>query len=165
MAVTTQKSTLITNLEADPVVYPDAIDLRGKLRVYRFDFTQSGAGDANSTVDLFYLPPGRSRIYMPLSEVHTSAWGTGTSMDIGWAAHTDIEGDAVAVDVDGLVNGADIAAAGLFSEAELRSGAGLDDLDTKLIETRERVLIQAIALGAGIPDAATMKGHFIVASE
>lgn len=165
MAVTTQKSTHLTNLDADPVVYDHAVNIRGKLRMVQWDFTQSGAGDANSTIDLIKLPPGRVRVFMDKSQLYNAALGTGRTLDVGWTAYEDIEGDTIAADADGLIDGADVAAAGLASDTELRTGNGLDELDSILFESKEGVTIQAIVLGGTIPDTTVLKGQFCIAQE
>lgn len=166
MAVTTEKSTQLTNLEADPVVYPHAADWRGKARQISFDFAQgAAAGDANSTVDLVKLPAGRVKVRMDLSQLYNSAFGASRTLDVGWLAYEDIEGDTIAADADGLIDGADVAAAGLATSAELASGNGLGNLVEKTFESKAGVTLQAIVLGGTIPAAAVLEGAFVIVQE
>ena len=61
MAVTTEKSTEYTNATATPVVNNNTTEQHGRVRIAFFTHTQSGAGDATSSVALCKLPPGRVR--------------------------------------------------------------------------------------------------------
>jgi hypothetical protein len=68
-------------------------------------------------------------------------------MDIGWEAYTDLDGDAVAADVDGMVDGLSVDTVGYF-DMEGNTAA------TKLLggnhtfESRDGVVINALAIGA-----------------
>ena len=115
MAVTTQLSTEYTNATATPIVKADTTGDKGKLRTLAFTHDQDGAGDANSTVTLGKLPAGKVKIIGGLSRFYCN-WVTGSqTMDIGWEAYTDLNGDAVAADVDGMVDGLDVDSVGYFS--------------------------------------------------
>ena len=69
MAVTNQNSTEYANLIAVPLVRNETTDWNGRLRFQRFTFTQSGAGDATSTVTLTKLPAGRVRVFNRLTSI------------------------------------------------------------------------------------------------
>lgn len=160
MAVTAQKSTQLTNAEAVPVVRTHGVDLSGKLRVAYFDFTQDGAGDATSTVDLVELPNGRVRVYPELSHIKFSAFGASRVLDIGYLAHTDQNGDAVSADTDYFATDVDVSSAGTAKLSE-----ALDAATTKLFQSRDGVVIQANVAGGTIPDAATLSGFVVYAMD
>lgn len=158
MAVTTQKSTQETNRTAVPQVQGTTQELHGRIRIAYFNFTQSGAGDANSLVNLVTLPPGKVRLLKPSSVFICSAFGAARTLDIGFLAHTKLDGTAVAASIDTILDGADVsAAAGVACGADT-NGLGTDP--TILFDSKEGVTIQAKVLGDTIPDAATLKGYF-----
>ena len=112
MAVTTQKSAEYTIETATPLVKSNTVDKHGKLRTLYFTHDQDGAGDANSTVTLGKLPAGKVKILGGLSRFYCNWVTSSQTMDIGWKAYTDLDGDAVALDVDGLVDGLDVDTVG-----------------------------------------------------
>ena len=147
MAVTTQKSTEYTNATATPIVKNSTTEEHGKLRTLFFSHDQDGVGDANSTVTLGKLPAGKVKIIGGLSRFYCN-WVTGSqTMDIGWAAYTDLDGDAVALDVDGMVDGLDVDAVGYFS-MESNTAAGKLKGGNYTFESRDGVIIQALAIAA-----------------
>lgn len=156
MAVTTQKSTQVTNMDATPPTIMDTTSLHGRMRVAYFLHTQDGAGDATSTVDLVKLPAGKGRILIRSSWLASSAFGSSRTLDIGYVAHTDNSGDAVAVDVDGLLDGLDNSSA---TAAML--GTGTNALDTYLYDSNAPLTIQAVVAGGTIPDTATLEGYIV----
>ena len=112
MAVTTQNSAEYTNRIATPLVTADAVNDKGKLRTLTFTHDQDGAGDAGSIVVLGKLPAGKVKIIGGLSRFYCN-WTTGSQfMDIGWQAYTSVDGAAVALDVDGMVDNLDVDAVG-----------------------------------------------------
>ena len=162
MAVTTEKSTQITNSEAKPRVPLAANDWSGKLRVARFDFTQgAAAGDANSTVDMVRLPAGSVRVYLAMSRITTSAFGSSRTLDIGHTAYTGFDGATVAADEDDLDAAQSISGAASYVPIGTVGGD-----ETKLFESHgDGVLIQAKCEGGTIPIAATINGYFVYAVE
>lgn len=120
----------------------------GKVHLAYFSFTQgAAAGDANSTADLRKLPPGRVRIVGSMSHIAFSAFGAARTLDIGYTAYVDEDGETVAAVVDALVDGADVSAAGSAN----MSG-------NPLLESRAGVTVQAKVLGGTIPAGATLEG-------
>ena len=112
---TTQKSTEYTNATADPVVNNESTEMQGRLRVMFFTHDQDGAGAAPSSVALGKLPAGRVRVLLGLSRMYVN-WTTGSAtIDLGWDAYTDGNGDAVAADSDGLIDGLSVDTAGYFN--------------------------------------------------
>lgn len=162
MAVTTQKSTQLTNAEAVPVVRTHSLDLAGKLRVAYFDFTQDGAGDVNSTIDLVKLPPGRVRVFPALSFVSVSALGAARTLDIGYAAYTDIAGDAVAAVEDFFWSAVDVSTAVI---ADLVEATTTDLATGKIFQSQGGVTIQAKVEGDGIDDGETISGYIVFSSD
>lgn len=156
MAVTTQKSAEVTNITASPPTMLDTTSLHGRLRVAYFKHTQDGAGDANSTADLVQLPAGKGRILIRSSWLASSAFGSSRTLDIGYVAHTDNNGDAVSADVDALEDALDNSSA---TAAFL--GAGTNAVDTYLYDSNAPLTIQAVVAGGTIPDTATLEGYIV----
>jgi len=161
MAVTTEKSTQVTQMEATPPTKLDATELVGKLRIARFDFTQgSAAGDATSTMDLVKIPPGKTvRIFKSMSRIIVSAFGAARLLDIGHTGYTNLDGTAVAAAADVFMDGQDVSAAAL-----IRCGLGTNAFtaeDAFAINAKEAVVIQAVVAGGTIPAAATINGYLV----
>ena len=147
MAVTTQLSAEYTIQTTTPIVNSNTVDKHGKLRTLFFSHDQDGAGDANSTVTLGKLPAGKVKILGGLSRFYCN-WVTSTqTMDIGWKAYTDLDGDAVALDVDGMVDGLDVDAVGYF-DMEGNTAAGKLKGGNYTFESRDGVEITALAIAA-----------------
>lgn len=163
MAVTTQYSTQVTNQTNTPPTKNPPYNEGGKLRILYFDFTQSGAGDANSLANLVVVPPGKWRLLKNMSVVISSAFGAGRTLDIGYLAHTKADGTAVAASVDAIADGLDVAAAGLDAMGAGTNALGTDP--TILFDSKTGVTLQAKCLGDTLPDGATLKGYFIVVAE
>ena len=154
MAVTTQNSTQYGYIVADPPTIMNGDDYLSKVRYFEVDFTQSGAGDANSLVNLFKLPAGRWKLLRGGILDH-SDWGSSVTFDIGYLAHTNSDGTAVAASIDGITNGVDLNNTTAFEPGAAISGAVL------AFDSQEGVTIQGKCLGAALPDAATMNGYFL----
>lgn len=162
MATTAQVSTQATSqVAANAHLEPN--ETSGRLRIAYYDFTQSGAGDAGSTVDLHYLPAGRIRIMSKLSYITCSAFGAARTLDIGYTAYTDQAGASVAADADALADGLDVSAAADL-QCGLSTAAGVA-ATTLLTNGRDRVKLQAVVAGGTIPDAATLNGFFIYVND
>ena len=158
MAVTTEDSTQVANHDAVPVVNNPTHESHGRLRYYHFEFTQgAAAGDAGSLARLVNLPAGKARVVLSLSRVAFSALGAARTMDLGWEAYTDDNGDAVAADPNGLDDGVDVENAG----AVIPAGT-IGTHETKLFESQGGVVLTAQINDATIPAAATIMGHFAV---
>ena len=161
MAVTTEKSDQVTNQEALPPVRLNTDELGGRLRIARFSFTQGvAAGDANSTVDLVKLPPGKTlTILKNLSRVACSAFGAARLLDIGHTGFTNLDGTVVAAAADVLLDGGDVSAI-----AELPLGVGTNALtvtNSFTINAKAATLIQAKVLADTIPAGATLTGYIV----
>ena len=147
MAVTTQLSAEYTIQTTTPIVNSNTVDKHGKLRTLFFSHDQDGAGDANSTVTLGKLPAGKVKIIGGLSRFYCNWVTSSQTMDIGWKAYTDLNGDAVALDVDGMVDNLDVNTVGYF-DMESNTAAGKLKGGNYTFESRDGVIIKALAIAA-----------------
>lgn len=149
MAITNQKAAQLAD---DYRPYP--VDEHGKLRFQYFSFTQVGAGDAGSTIELCKLPPGRVRVLPYLAKTKSSAFGAGRTLKIGhreYFAKSQNGDPSTAEDDDALATSIDVAA------------AGVDDLTSPVVlkydfYSRTGVTLFATVVGGTIPDGATLEG-------
>lgn len=131
------------------------IEDHGKVRIRYFSFTQVGAGDVGSTVDLCDLPPGRVRILPQLSKLKNSAFGAGALLNIGHLAYQARDSGAAdpqAADPVALTpNAIDVSVA--------EDGVAIGQLLKFDVYSKAGIRLQATLAGAGIPDAATLSGY------
>jgi hypothetical protein len=164
MAVTAQQSTQTANAAAGNygTTFLNPSEDSAKVRIKRIDFTQSGAGDIGSTVDLCRLPAGKLRLLGDISLIATSAFGASCTLAIGWTAYTGSDGVAVNASAAGLT-----AATSVASAAKVVVGtSGVLGLDqTKAFDSAGGVLIQGVIAGAVIPDGATINGYVAFAKD
>ena len=158
MAVTTEYSDQYTESYVTiPAKVPETHEWMGRFRIGFFTFTQgSSAGDAGSYAYLIKLPAGKVRLMLSMSRVHSSALGSSRTMDLGWTAYTDDDGDAVAADPNGLDDGVDVSSAVAFAPA-----GTVVTHETKLFESKEGVVLTAQVNDGTLPAAATIGGHFV----
>ena len=131
MAITTQNSTQHAKVVATPQVKLETDEYHGRLRALIFNFVQSGVGDAGSLIRIGQLPSGRVRLILPLCFIAFEALGSSRTMDMGWEAYTDDNGDAVVADPNGLDDGVDVSSAGTVIPAGTLGGN-----ETKLFASR-----------------------------
>ena len=161
MAVTTESSTQLGNIEAPPQVKLEPLDLSGKLRVAHFNFTQgAAAGDANSVQRLVKLPAGKVRVFLALSRIAHSAFGAARVLDLGWEAYKTPAEVAVVADPDGLDVDTDVSAAGSYNPVGTVGGAEVKDF-----ESANGVVLSTLVTGGTIPAAATLNGYIVYAVE
>jgi hypothetical protein len=161
MALTNENSAELAKVLATPPQSLNPDEWHGRFRPYRFTFTQgAAAGDANSFARLVKLPAGRYRVFLALSRVANSAFGASRTLNLGWEAYTDINGQAVAASVNGLDAAQDVAAAGAYPPIGTVGGD-----ESFLFESRSGVVINAQVLAGTIPVGATLKGYFLVVSD
>jgi hypothetical protein len=169
MAVEIQNSVEYANQIAHPPVEMEANYFYGKIRLYRFSFTQNAnVGDIASIQKLVRLPAGKINLIGPLSWFKNSAYTATATIDIGWEAYRDKSGAVVAADQDGLVDGHLATASQTVSFTNPTTGVagvGLATDLTKTFESSSGVVITAQNLVATIPAGATMKGFIAVAVE
>lgn len=160
MAVTTQKSTEYTNATAEPVVNNSTAELGGRVRVAFATHDQSGAGDATSSAALFRLPAGRVRVLLPSSAFYVNWTTASATLDLGWDAYTDIDGNAVAADVDGLLDGLDVDTVGMQAGSAL-AATTLATGGTKVFESRDGVVIRASSTDTAIVAGDDFVGYLL----
>ena len=156
MAVTQQQATQLSNTDLAPQVNNPTTDMTGKLRIARFNFTQSGEGAVASLAELAKLPPGNVRVILTLSRITFSAMGAARTMDLGWLAYTDLAGAAVAADPNGLDDGVDVSSAG-----SVNPGGTVGGEETYLFTSLEGVTITAQINDDVIDDGETLDGYLI----
>jgi hypothetical protein len=113
MAVQNFNSDQMTKIINNDRLYP--IEEHGKLRQnYAFFKNLSGAvGDANSTVELFRLPPGRLSLRPLMSVLRSTAFGASRVVKIGHRKYARTATEDVAEDDDAFSSAVDISAAGM----------------------------------------------------
>lgn len=147
MAVTRQNSTQVGRSKSVPPEMNAVSEDGGRVRIKAFDFTQSGAGDANSIAVLAKLPGGRVRVLR--AHVKHSALGAARVATLGHGAYKDATNATVAEDVDALVATAqDLAAAGTKTM----------EINT-VLDNRAGVDLILQVTGGTIPDGATLNGY------
>jgi len=164
MAVTTQNSTEYANEVATPIVKNPTHITMGRLRIMFFTCLQDGAGDATSSVVLGKLPAGRVRLLASLSRAYVNWTTSSATLDLGWDAYTDIDGDAVAVDADGLINGLSVDTVG-FQTFEGAIAANLLTGGTYLFESQSGVVIRATSQDTAIATGDDLVGYIIYAND
>jgi hypothetical protein len=156
MAVTTQVSDQITAIDSVP---PEAVPVyswHGRLRVAYFKHTQSGVGDANSTVELVKLPQGSVRVLGALSKIYFSAFGAARTLDLGFAEYQDLDGVDVAADEDFFASAVDVSAAGSAAFDEAGSAAR-----APVLQSQSGVTVMAKCEAATWPDGAVIEGYVV----
>lgn len=160
MAVTTQESTQYANVFTTvPAVMNKTSDLHGRLRVAYVSHTQSGAGEATSSVALVKLPPGTVRLLLPMCHFYVNWTTASATIDIGWDAYTGLDGVAVAANPDGLLDGLSVESADVIGFEELTTLAGLAATGyTKEFSSKDGVVIRATSQDVAIADTDTLVG-------
>ena len=164
MAVTTQNTTEYANTVATPPVMNQPTEDHGRMRIKYFKHTQSGAGDAGSSVALCKLPGGKVRMILALSRVYVNWTTSSANLDLGWDAYTDAsqdnEGDTVAADPDGLVDNLSVDTVGYQNfEGGLAATKALGG--TYLFESQDGVVIRATSQAAAMADGDVIAGYII----
>jgi|TARA_R110000787_G_scaffold31975_4_gene84617 hypothetical protein len=158
MAVTTEKSTEYTNATATPVVNNNTTEQHGRVRIAFFTHTQSGAGDATSSVALCKLPPGRVRVLASLSRAYVNWTTSSATLDLGWDAHTNLSGTAVVADPNGLIDGLAVDTVG-FQTLEGAVAANLLTGGTYVLESKDGVVIRATSQDTAIASGDDLVGY------
>lgn len=131
-------------------------DYHAKLRMMKFELAAvTVAGDANSTVDLCMLPPGRVKILPWLSRIKVSAMGASRLLDLGHRAYSALAtppaGNEVAEDLDALI-----------ADLDVSSAVALSAWSSTVVEwdmySRSGVMLSVQVTGGTIPIGATIEG-------
>ena len=143
-------STQLTNIRATPPVALAVSDHSGKLRIAYFDYTHGIV--AGTAADVIHLV----RIVGRLSAIYHNMTTGGNTVDIGWEAHTDLDGSTVAADPDGLDDGISVETAGTILVGTVAAVAALGG--NKLLNSQTGFNI--ILTSVGIPAASdVVAGH------
>lgn len=164
MAVTTQKSTEYTNATADPVVNNQSTEMQGRLRVMFFTHDQDGAGDATSSVALGKLPAGRIRILLGLSRMYVNWTTSSATLDLGWDAHNDGNGDAVAADPNGLIDGLNVDTAGYFNMEGALAGIKATG-GSYVLQSQGGVVIRATCQDVALVSGDDLVGYIVYVTD
>ena len=158
MAVTTQNSTEYTNATASPVVTLNpTTDYAGRVRIMHFTHAQSGAGDATSSVALGTLPAGKVKVLLASSNAYVNWTTASATLDLGWDAYTDGDGNSVSADADGLLNGLNVDTAGQFSLGSGQAATG----GTYTFNSKSGVTIRATSQDTAIADGDDLVGYIL----
>lgn len=155
MAVTNLNSTQYA-LQVGPGTEIDH-PYHGRVKCMTFEFAQGAvAGDATSTATLIRLPAGKIMILTKLSQIEFSAFGASRTLDVGYAAYTNLSATAVAAAPAYLASAVDVSSAGsmLLNESTTPTMS-------QYIETRDGLVLNATVAGGTIPAAATIKGYIL----
>lgn len=156
MAVTVEESVEIAAIEntIQTMLVPHQLD--GRIRFAFFDFTQgAAAGDAGSSARLCKLPGGLVRIILPLSRIYYSAFGASRVLDLGWESYTESDGTVIVADPNGLDDNIDVSSAGAATPA-----GTLGTHETKVFDSNDGVVLDALVAGGTIPVGALLSGHY-----
>ena len=161
MAVTTQKSTEYGNATASPVVNNETHEVHGRVRIAFFTHDQSGAGDATSSVALCRLPAGKVRLLLGSSFSYVNWTTASATLDLGWDEYTDIDGNTVVADPNGLIDGLDVDAVGLRSGEDLVTALTNTTGGTYVFESQSGVVIRATSQDTAIATGNDLVGYFL----
>jgi len=164
MAVTTQESTEYTNaFSTVPDVKNDSHDWHGRLRIAYFTHNQSGAGDATSSVALCKLPAGKVRLLLRSSEAYVNWTTASATLDLGWDAYTDENGDAVAADPNGLLAGEAVDTVNYYNLAgsDLTKSVTEATGGTYEFNSEDGVVIRATSQTTAIADDDDLVGYLV----
>ncbi|MBE9515961.1 MAG: hypothetical protein IME93_03170 [Proteobacteria bacterium] len=113
MAVVAEESTEYENAYTDNP--PNMNDgWGGRVRQMQFTAANVTGGDATSSLALIKLPPGKITLMLANSFAYVNWTTASATLDLGWDAYEDPDGAAVAADADGLIDGLDVDAVGVF---------------------------------------------------
>ncbi len=144
--MTTFYSDEMTNILAVPPVPLSPVQKHGKIRIAHVNYDQVANGSAGDIIQLCKLPAGRVRLLGKQSFLYVNLTGASQTVDIGWAAYTNLDATAVVADPDGLDDGLDVDAVGIFSIGAV--AAVLAEGSNKLFESEEGVIITLTAVVA-----------------
>ncbi len=155
--MTTYYSDEMTNILAVPPVPLSPVDHHGKIRIAHVNYDQVSAGSAGDIIQLCKLPAGRVRLLGRLSNIYHNLTTASNTIDIGWAAYTNLDATDVVADPNGLDSGVDVETAGTINVGTV--AAVLAEGGNKLFESEEGVVITLTSVG--IPAASDSIVGFI----
>lgn len=155
MAVLAGKSTQETNRAAGKKM--NATEQQGNHFSMDADYVHgAAAGDIGSTVDLWFIPPGRYWAMLAQSLLERTALGAARTFAIGFRAYTDDQGVAVAESANAFDAALDYSGAG---SSVLGADIAAKSAKKKLFATSTGVVIFATVAGGTIPAAAELHGY------
>lgn len=158
VALAVTESTQIANVNAVPPVALAPSEHHGRIRIAFFDWLNGlVAGDAGGVISVVKLPAGKVRLLGRLSSIYHDMTTGSNTIDIGWAAYTDIDGEVVAADPDGLDDGISVETAGTILVGTV--AAMITTCGQKLFESQEGVMITVTSVGI-VAASDVMQGHF-----
>lgn len=136
------------------------LDRGGYVQAVRFDWTnQTGGTLANGTViQLATVGPG---LILPQSTITVSAMGSDRVLDLGFQKYTDVDGNPVSADQDGILDGVNVSSAVNSSFTDLGSTVAAPVYQLGL-ELTGQTDILATVTGGDIPNGATIKGILLM---
>lgn len=134
-----------------------------------FTFANPASGGAATIGDLIYLVkvPSVCEILMFESLFRFSDWAASTTIDIGWLAYTEPDGDAVVADDNGLLDNLDVDAAGWWyggvthtSTATIVHNSPVVDIYS--VRAQQPVIITAVFRDTNPTASDTLSGYLTV---
>ena len=150
------ESTQYAKLIAVPPVQLDPLESHGRIRTLNFDWANGlVAGEAGGVVSIVKLPAGRVALLGLLSTLYHNMTTGGNTIDIGWAAYVDLDGEDVAADPDGLDDGISVETAGnIFIGTVL-----VANNNRKVFESQGGVILPVTSVGI-VAASDVMEGSF-----
>lgn len=163
MAVVSENSTeyeaVFNTTPAAPV---NTSEWHGRIRIAYFAANNVTGGDATSDLALVKLPPGRVRLLLPSSVLYVNWTTASATLDLGWDAYTDLDGNAVAADPNGLADGVDVDTAGFVTGGTLAALAGLTATGgTKVFESKDGIVLRATCQDVALAANDDLAGYFM----
>ena len=137
--MTTFYSEEITNIDAVPPVALSPLDHHGRLRIATVNYDQVADGSAGDILEMCKLPAGRVILLGTLSNLYINLTTGSMKVEIGWLAYTDLNGDAVVADPNGLDSTKDVDTAGVFTIGSV--AAVLAEGQNKTFESQDGVTL------------------------
>ncbi len=107
------RSTQLAQLNTNPQDWLEPHEHEGRVRIFRgyFKNTTGGTIATGVNISMVKVPPCR---ILAMSKFRFSAFGASATIDIGWQNYTEVDGDAVTEDPDGIKNDLDVSSAGSY---------------------------------------------------
>lgn len=154
--MTTFYSTEMTKILATPMVHLDTLQHHGRIRIAAVNYDQVAQGSAGDLLQMAKLPAGRVKLLGPMCNLYVNLAVGSAKLDMGWAAYTDLDGDAVTADPNGLDNQVNVESAGAFAVGTVSAVAIVGGVKT--FESQEGVIITGTM--SGVPAAGDdIKGY------
>lgn len=146
VALAVTESEQIEDINETPPTALQPVDLHGRIRLAFFEWDNGlVAGDAGGVIDIVRLPAGRVRLLGRLSSIYHNMTTGSNTIDIGWKAYVDLNGDAVAADPDGLDDGISVETAGTINIGTV--AAVLAECGQYLFESQTGVVLTVTSVG------------------